>query len=91
MKMPRVECPECERRIAAGMVAGRPGKGRLWRHDPTERSELFGDALVSCTGSLGIVDLPAPVQLEFEEPDEPAEQEPAAEALVGPLGTLAMF
>lgn len=87
MKMPRVVCPECERHIAAGMVAGRPGKGRLWRHDPTERPELFGDALVSCTGSLEIVDLPSPVQLEFDEPDEPADEvEP-----VGPLGTLAMF
>jgi hypothetical protein len=69
-------------------VAGRPGKGRLWRHDPTERPELFGDALVSCSGSLEIVDLPVGgVQLEFDQGDEPEpEQEPA-----GPLGTLAMF
>ncbi|MDQ1018942.1 hypothetical protein [Streptomyces afghaniensis] len=88
MKMPRVECPNCERQIAAGIVAGRPGKGRLWRHDPTERPELFGDALVSCTGSLEIVDLPtAGVQLEFDQDDAP---EPVAEP-AGPLGTLAMF
>lgn len=87
--MPRVECPQCERHIAAGIVAGRPGKGRIWRHDPTERPELFGDALVSCSGSLEIVDLPSPVQLEFEEPAESAE--PAEEDPVGPLGTLAMF
>ncbi|MEU4986471.1 hypothetical protein [Streptomyces sp. NPDC021969] len=60
MKMPRVECPTCERRIAAGMVAGRPMKGRVWRHDPTERPSGFGDALVPCTGSLEIVDLPRP-------------------------------
>ena len=39
-------------------MAGRPSKGRLWRHDPTERPEIFGDALVSCAGSLEIVDLP---------------------------------
>ncbi|MFH9014967.1 hypothetical protein ACH4C6_26765 [Streptomyces sp. NPDC017943] len=63
-----------------------PRQGRLWRHDPTERPELFGDALVSCTGLLEIVDLSSPVQLEFDEPDEPAEVEP-----MGPLGTLAMF
>ncbi|MFD0208918.1 hypothetical protein ACFVH9_07260 [Streptomyces hirsutus] len=43
---------------AAGVVAGVPFKGRLWRHGPTERPELFGDALVSCAGSLEIVDLP---------------------------------
>lgn len=84
--MPRVECESCGRKIAAGLVAGRPKKGRLWRHDPTERPELFGDALVSCAGSLEIVDLPSPVQLEFEEPDELAKEEP-----VGPLGTMAMF
>ncbi|MGW1539754.1 hypothetical protein ACWCPM_05675 [Streptomyces sp. NPDC002309] len=85
MKMPRVECPCCARPIAAGIVAGRPGKGRLWRHDPTERPELFGDALVSCSGSLEIVHLPAPAQLELVEADEP-EAEP-----VGPLGTMALF
>ncbi|MER6884051.1 hypothetical protein [Streptomyces althioticus] len=90
MKMPRVVCPECERHIAAGMVAGRPGKGRLWRHDPTERPELFGDALVSCTGSLEIVDLPTPgEQLEFPAVDEP-QPEPEREP-VGPMGTMALF
>ncbi|WP_146238358.1 hypothetical protein [Streptomyces sp. Act143] len=88
MKMPRVECEFCQRSIAAGIVAGRPSKGRLWRHDPTERPELFGDALVSCAGSLAIVDLPGPgAQLEFVE----AEDEPAGEEPVGSLGTLAMF
>ncbi|MFI2434659.1 hypothetical protein [Streptomyces sp. NPDC018693] len=66
MKMPRVECEFCRRHIAAGIVAGRPTKGRLWRHDPTERPEIFGDALVSCAGSLAIVDLPRPgEQLEM--------------------------
>ncbi|MFD0208920.1 hypothetical protein ACFVH9_07270 [Streptomyces hirsutus] len=88
MKMPRVECPGCARQIAAGMVAGAPSKGRLWRHDPTERPELFGDALVSCTGSLEIVDLPTPgVQLEFDQADE-LELE---EELAGPMGTMALF
>ncbi len=86
--MPRVVCPECERRIAAGMVAGRPGKGRLWRHDPTERPELFGYALVSCIGSLEIVDLPTPDEhLEFTDVDEP---QPEVEP-VGPMGTMALF
>ncbi|MYR59601.1 hypothetical protein GTY54_26320 [Streptomyces sp. SID625] len=86
--MPRVECPYCERKIAAGIVAGRPSKGRLWRHDPTERPELFGDALVSCAGSLEIVDLPTPgAQLEFVEVDDTE----AAEVVDGPLGTMALF
>ncbi|MER5949522.1 hypothetical protein ABT127_26070 [Streptomyces sp. NPDC001904] len=39
MKMPRVEYSTCGRKIAAGIVAGAPGKGRLWRHDPNERPE----------------------------------------------------
>ncbi|MET7606396.1 hypothetical protein [Streptomyces avermitilis] len=86
MKMSRVECPYCERRIAAGIVAGRPGKGRLWRHDPMERPELFGDALVSCAGSLEIVDLTGPgAQMELVEVDADDQPEEA------PLGTLAMF
>lgn len=69
-------------------MAGSPAKGRLWRHDPTERPELFGDALVSCAGSLEIVDLPVPgVQLEFTDVDEP---QPEAEP-VGPMGTMALF
>ncbi len=88
--MRRVECEFCQRHIAAGIVAGRPSKGRLWRHDPMERPEVFGDALVSCAGSLAIVDLPGPgpgAQLEFVE----VKDELAAEEPVGPLGTLAMF
>lgn len=86
--MLRVECEFCQRRIAAGLVAGRPIKGRLWRHDPMERLEVFGDAVVSCEGSLAIVDLLGPgAQMEFMEFDEPAaEEEP-----VGPLGTMALF
>lgn len=67
MKLPRLECPCCGRSIAAGPVAGAPGKGRLWRHDPAERSAIFGDALVSCSGSLDILDLPTPgVQLTID-------------------------
>jgi hypothetical protein len=60
------------------VVAGKPGKGRLWRHDPTERSSEFGDVLVSCTGSLGIVDLPRPgEQLEIDLGLDDGEPEPA--------------
>lgn len=56
------------------MVAGRPKKGRLGRHDPTEQPSEFGGALVSCTGSLAIVDLPVPgeqlaLQLGLETDD----------------------
>ncbi|MFJ1560410.1 hypothetical protein [Streptomyces mirabilis] len=88
MKMPRLECEFCSRSIAAGIVAGRPSKGRLWRHDPKKRPEVFGDALVPCAGSLAIVDLlPTPgAQLEFEEPDEAADEQST-----GPLGTVALF
>jgi hypothetical protein len=68
------------------MVAGAPSKGRVWRHDPPERPARFGDALVSCDGSLDIIDLPTPgAQLEFVEvPDDEDEA-------VGPLGTMALF
>ncbi|MFF5668813.1 hypothetical protein ACFY8S_01530 [Streptomyces hygroscopicus] len=70
MKMPRIECQDCGRGIAAGPVAGRPSKGRVWRHDPPQRSSAHGDALVSCPGSLRIVDLPLPArQLELTAAD----------------------
>ncbi|MFB0617238.1 hypothetical protein [Streptomyces sp. AGS-58] len=69
MKLPRIECQTCRRHIAAGPVAGRLGKGRIWRHDPPGR----GTDLVSCTGSLAIVDLPQPAeQLQLDEPDTDA-------------------
>jgi hypothetical protein len=58
MKLPRVECPNCRRGIAAGPVAGHLSKGRVWRHDPPNQHRAPGDPLVSCDGSLGIVDLP---------------------------------
>ncbi|BBA98342.1 hypothetical protein RVR_4485 [Actinacidiphila reveromycinica] len=77
MKLPRVECPKCSREIAAGPVAGRLTKGRLWRHDaPGARRDAEG-VLVSCAGSLLIVDWPTPgVQLEIAietPPEEPAD------------------
>jgi hypothetical protein len=74
MKLPRVEYPECGRPIAAGPVAGRFSKGRVWRHDPPDLPHAPGQPLVSCDGSLSVVDLPLPgQQLEFgvEQP-EPA-------------------
>ncbi|MFJ9729516.1 hypothetical protein ACIRP3_43005 [Streptomyces sp. NPDC101209] len=65
MKLPRIECQDCRRHIAVGPVAGRLGKCRMWRHDPPS------SALVSCTGSLSIVDLPLPArQLELSELDD---------------------
>ncbi|MGY3199726.1 hypothetical protein [Streptomyces sp. TE5632] len=72
--------------IAAGHVAGAPAKGRLWRHDPAERPSGFGDALVSCTGSLEIVNLPRPgEQLEIDlslEPDaDELEPDPQLETI----------
>ncbi|WP_381792966.1 hypothetical protein [Streptomyces niveus] len=60
MKLPRVNCSACDRAIAAGPVAGRMRKGRIWRHDaPGARRDSDG-ALVSCSGSLVLVDLPFP-------------------------------
>ncbi|MER6977763.1 hypothetical protein [Streptomyces carpinensis] len=73
MKLPRVRCEECKRPIAAGPVAGSLGKGRLWRHDPPDRRARYGDSLVSCPGSLAIVDLSRPAQQLELEPDEPVQ------------------
>lgn len=68
--MPRVECGVCRRDIAAGIVAGRPGKGRLWRHDPEQTRRSDDGSLLSCPGSLEIVDLPLPMrQLEIAVED----------------------
>lgn len=65
--MPRIECARCGRPIAAGPVAGRPGKGRLFRHDEPGTRQEFHGALLSCPGSLDIVDLPrVPLQLELD-------------------------
>lgn len=62
IKLPRVESESCQRRVAADIVAGRPTKGRIWRHDPPPRMRsLYGGSLVSCAGLLVIVDLPLPV------------------------------
>lgn len=78
MKLPRVRCEKCERPIAAGPVAGRLSKGRVWRHDPPREHRDPDRRLVSCGGSLNIVDLPRPgVQMEFDIPG--ADPGPAAE------------
>lgn len=70
----------CGRRVAAGIVAGRPSKGRLWRHDPPQVRSLYGGSLVSCTGSLGIVDLPKPgEQLRLFAGEESADVRNAAD------------
>jgi hypothetical protein len=79
----------CARTIAAGHVAGALTKGRLWRHDPAERPSGFGDALVSCTGSLEIVNLPRPSEqlaLTLDVGPEPAEPEPDPV-----MGTITLF
>lgn len=71
MKLPRIECRDCGRGIAAGPVAGRLSKGRIWRHDPPGQTRTPGRPLVSCAGSLCIVDLPLPgrqMELDLSEP-----------------------
>ncbi|MFF4292102.1 hypothetical protein ACFY0N_00425 [Streptomyces vinaceus] len=67
MKLPRVHCGKCGRPVAAGPVAGRISKGRLWRHDaPGIRRDSDG-VLVSCAGSLELVDIQLPAaQLELD-------------------------
>ncbi|WP_329459849.1 hypothetical protein [Streptomyces sp. NBC_01497] len=75
--MPRVECPSCNRLIAAAPVSGRPGMGRIFRHDePGVRRERSG-SLVSCPGSLDVVTLPDPgMQLDlFGEAEEQQEHD----------------
>ncbi|MFF4173041.1 hypothetical protein [Streptomyces sp. NPDC001744] len=64
MKLPRIPCGTCGRPIAAGPVAGRLGKGRVARHDAPGMRARNPGALVSCRGSLAIVDLPVG-QMEF--------------------------
>lgn len=60
MKLPRVNCAACDRAIAAGPVAGQMRKGRVWRHDaPGSRRDPDG-SLVSCPGSLALVEMPLP-------------------------------
>ncbi|MGW2074214.1 hypothetical protein ACWCPK_38235 [Streptomyces sp. NPDC001953] len=81
MKMPRVTCRVCRRAIAAGPVAGRPTKGRLWRHDPPQMRAQFGNSLVSCAGSLAIVDLPVPgeqLQISVDDLEETGDVEAMA-------------
>ncbi|RKN39719.1 hypothetical protein D7294_19950 [Streptomyces hoynatensis] len=83
--MPRVECPCCHRQIAAAPVSGAPRTGRLWRHDQpgTRRSE--DGSLLSCPGSLHLVELPLPAR----EPGAAAAQLelPGAEAEFPPEGS----
>lgn len=85
VKLPRVKCPHCERPIAAGPVASRMDKGRVWRHDPPGQPRVFGGPLVSCPGSLAVVDVPA----HGFQPELDGEDVPAGDTGAG--GTLALF
>ena len=70
-KLPHMECQSCGREIAAGPVAGRLSNGRIWRHDaPDARRDAHGH-LLSCPGSLEIVELPTPgrqLEISIETP-----------------------
>ncbi|MET9432280.1 MULTISPECIES: hypothetical protein [unclassified Streptomyces] len=81
MKLPRVKCPRCDREVAAGPVAGRLSRSRVWRHDPPSMRARY-DALVSCGGSLEIVDLPyGQMEIPVDELAAPSVDEPQEPAL----------
>ncbi|MER7807541.1 hypothetical protein [Streptomyces sp900116325] len=77
-----MRCTTCERPICAGPVAGSLSKGRICRHDaPGARRDTDG-SLVSCRGSLEIVDLQMLVQqLEFDVDDPQPEADETAPGL----------
>lgn len=67
--LPRVMCAECLRDIAASPAAGTIGKGRLFRHDSAVKRRSSSGELISCPGSLSLVDLPhSGVQLSLDFP-----------------------
>ncbi|MER5688513.1 hypothetical protein [Streptomyces sp. NPDC002205] len=77
MKLPRVECQSCGRSIAAGPVSGSLGKGRICRHDAPGARRDLDSSLVSCPGSLAVVDIPVPSQqlaFDVEEPQPEADE-----------------
>ncbi|GGZ23381.1 hypothetical protein GCM10010387_15660 [Streptomyces inusitatus] len=83
MKLPRVLCRKCGRPIAAGPVAGRLSKGRPWRHDPIIERREPGALLVSCGGSLEIVDLPyGQMEIPTGGPDPASEDTAEEESLL---------
>lgn len=93
MKLPRLPCTRCGRPTAAGPVAGRTSKGRMWRHDVPGQTREPGSALVSCIGSLDIVDLPQfGRQLELDETHD-TDDTPAVPAGPDgdPVGTAPLF
>lgn len=78
--MPRVKCDECGREVAAYPVAGRPGRGRLWRHDAPDMRSCYADSLVSCGSSLDIVELPTDgrqLKLDVDQANAEPEAAPA--------------
>ncbi len=79
MKLPRAKGSRCDRDVAAGPVAGRFSKGRVWPHDPPNMRTRYG-ALVPCGGSLEIVDLPyGQMETPVDEPADPDTGNQAAE------------
>lgn len=76
VKLPRVNCAACHRAIAAGPVAGQLRRGRVRRHDAPGTHRDPDGSLVSCPGSLAVVDLPMPGEqplfdLPEDEPETP--------------------
>ncbi|MFC8075049.1 hypothetical protein ACFUN8_05875 [Streptomyces sp. NPDC057307] len=80
MKLPRVNCAVCDRAIAAGPVAGQIRRGRVWRHDAPGARRGADGSLVSCPGSLGIVDMPMPGEQPLFELPLPLPLPESAEA-----------
>lgn len=86
MKLPRVECPKCQRPTAVAPMAGSLTKGHLWRHDDASARRDPDGSLVSCGESLSIVDLPEMGrQMMFDLDDSAPEQGPE------PVDAMALF
>lgn len=86
MKLPRVECPKCQRPTAVAPMAGSLTRGHLWRHDDANARRDPGGSLVSCSESLSTVALPeAGRQMEFDMDIDPTGDEPE------PMETIALF
>ncbi|MEU5218492.1 hypothetical protein AB0G79_20155 [Streptomyces sp. NPDC020807] len=74
MKMPRINCPDCGRDVAA--IPAGVGQWKVIRHDHPGMHRDFKGALVSCSASLRPVELADVHQLLL--PEQSTEKEDLA-------------